>query len=247
MLRFLLKFLGSRSSRGSAAAARPVAGKTPQAGDSLAREIEVYGAEQVAESRLFERWASLESWLLRDQAIPLLLGVDPEHPDRLRDDPELKQRASELWQHAMRCVRDRLGLRVLDGAREPGEWRVAPSDLYQWAVVSRIAMPETLERLLAFVAQVVKAPQPPQASVPPETARLAAQVAVLGAALAIISRDPHACRDSRGVLSAARLAARIEETAEHLFGSDTPPLSAPEIIALVQQHLRVRGEEFPEV
>jgi hypothetical protein len=246
MLRSLLKFLGRSGIRKSLAAAIPPAGETLQAGDSLSPEIEVYGAEHVAESRLFERWASLESWLLRDQAIPLLLGVDPEHPDLLHEDVELKRRADELWRHAERCVRDRLGLRALDSAQQPAKWRVAPADLYRWAVVSRIAMPETLERLLAFVAQVVKEPEAPQLAATPEAGRLAAQVAVLGAALAIISRDQHACRDNRGVLSAAQLAARIEESAEHLFGTDEPPLPASEIIALLRQYLRVRGEEFPE-
>ena len=79
--------------------------------------------------------------------------MEPGNTDTL-DESGLQAR-DDLWQHASDCVNKKL-LSVINPDVQPAEWRVIPSDLYSWAMVSRVPVPKELSALMDFVLQTIK-------------------------------------------------------------------------------------------
>jgi hypothetical protein len=158
---------------------------------------ELYGHEKMELQLLYERWVARESWLLRSEALPLLYGYDPATSGGLAD-VDLRNHLAETWAHARECVRQGL-LKVENQEKDPDHWRCSPVDVYRWAVISRIPMPERLTELMSFVTRVISQPAAPDGSVDrsgdktgnsPETDR----ELVLGMGLALLAAYPDLAR-----------------------------------------------------
>ena len=55
----------------------PVISSSDTDNDLRQREKELFGEDRVRLQRLYEKWVVKETWLLHDEAIPLLLAIDP--------------------------------------------------------------------------------------------------------------------------------------------------------------------------
>ncbi len=102
------------------------------------REKKVYDVDKLILQKLYEKWSCKDKWLLYDEGIPLLFGIEPGTSVSM--DNELLNKKEELWVHAKECVQKNL-LSVVNAEKPIIEWEVRPVDLYCWATVSRISMP----------------------------------------------------------------------------------------------------------
>ncbi|MDX1519788.1 MAG: hypothetical protein R3318_06655, partial [Gammaproteobacteria bacterium] len=118
------------------------------------RELELSGEDVYAQRRLYERWSVKETWKLETEAVPLVLGYDPDRPETMED--EYRQLAQELLDHARHCISHNLSLRAVNAEQPEKDWEVAPTEFYCWASVSRVQMPESLVNLMEFVINTVK-------------------------------------------------------------------------------------------
>ena len=159
---------------------------------------------------LYERWAVKDTWRLRDEALPLLFGINPDVYKKNSEDVAGKEDIKSLWLHARQCVEHNL-LQIKDRGQDADDWQVEPLDIYQWAVVSRLSVPEPFGAIMEFIARTVKKSPPP---VTPEeipdgrhisSAFDADREKVLGLALAALAAYPARCRDGAGEVTAERI------------------------------------------
>lgn len=167
----------------------------------------VYGDDELTKQRLFEKWAVKEQWILKSEAIPLVLGLDPENSDWQRNEQQTKE-IDELFEHARTCINQGMSLSVIDKEQEEEQWQVTPAEFYCWASVSRVDISQQLATLMEFIISTVKTSSftTDKANVEltsPEAANLSQNFnqtneKVLGAALAILLNYPEQCKNSRG-------------------------------------------------
>ena len=119
------------------------------------REKKIYDEEHLRLQKLYEKWICKDKWLLQKEGIPLLFGINP---DTKEPDDNVSMKIDELWMHAQECVHNKL-LLVLNADNSDDKWEVLPINLYRWAVVSRISVPDEFSTLIAFVIQTVKPEQ----------------------------------------------------------------------------------------
>ena len=191
----------------SATAGEQGKGVLPGSNPVLSKEA-YFDEGTLKRQRLYEKWVCKEIWCLESEGIPLLLGQDPQSIMAITDSSEYRQDHDELWSHAKRCAEKDL-LHVINRDCSPETWKIKPADLYRWASISRISVPEPLARLMDFVIRTVKH-QPGTSSEEGEnTGATGSSHAytetfyqhreyVLGAALAILARFPERCRDKNG-------------------------------------------------
>ncbi len=208
-LDFFRKILGKSSQ-----VARPQQPGSEQ-NDLHKRLQQIYGEQQIELQLRYEKWAIRESWQLKDEALPLLCGLEPGTaifaPAADQPTPPL----DELWSHAQSCVQQGL-LPVINREQPSADWRVRPLDVYRWAKVSRISVPEVLNTLMDFVARTIKS----------ETTGTSAQTddhvdrsahfdqnreTVLGVALALLAAYPEQCRNQKGRVQADKILRLMDE------------------------------------
>lgn len=203
------------------------------------REQEMFGVDRLQQQKLYEKWAVKETWLLKNEAIPLLFGINPES-DQNFDLLKL----NELWEHAQHCVAQNL-LPVIEPDLEPENWRVRPQDVYKWAAISRIDIPEALSALMNFVMSVVKNPDVERTV---DNINYANEdnlhhsendrERILGAALAILAAYPDKCRNEKGQVDVARIIGILEDKGEFWFNERMPSLSEAARYDLINRWLR---------
>jgi hypothetical protein len=212
------------------------------------REKEIFGEEKLQQQRLYEKWVSKHSWLLKSEGIPLLLGMDPDtvNDSEFTDD---EQEHDDLWNHAKKCVEQNL-LPVRNREMSPEIWEVNPVDLYRWASISRIMVPEHLVRLIEFVIHTIKQPEAEIKSlegknnhssggdlVQPEMFQNQREQ-VLGAALAILAKYPEKCKNSKGKIRSERIVNLFNEKGDIWFGDDKLLLSTAAMQDLLDKYLK---------
>jgi hypothetical protein len=217
--------------------------------DIRSRENEVFGKEKLQQQRLYEKWVSKNSWLLKSEGIPLLLGMDPQAVNDKTEPVDNKHEHNDLWEHAKRCVEQNL-LPVSNKENSPETWEVSPVDLYCWASVSRILIPDQLVRLVEFVIHTIKQPVAEIKSlegknnhnsggnrVNPETFQKQREQ-VLGAALAILARYPEKCKNRKGKTRSEMIVNLINEKGDIWFGDDKLLLSTAAMQDLLDKFLK---------
>ncbi len=195
------------------------------------REKQIFGEDKLQQQRLYEKWVSKQSWLLQSEGIPLLQGKDPQAVNDKSETVDYKHEHNDLWEHAKKCVEQNL-LCVSNRENSPETWEVSPTDLYCWASVSRIKIPDQLARLIEFVIHTIKQPVTEIKSNDgmnnydsggehghPEIFQNQREQ-VLGAALAILARYPEKCKNSKGRIRAELIVNLINEKGEIWFGDD---------------------------
>ena len=189
----------------------------------------------VTQQRLYEHWLKQDEWYLREDAIPLVLGVDPEDWPELRDREPIRSCEAVAWEAIQASVRDSQQPTVTNRNAPEDLWKVRAEDLYRWARLTQIALPEPFEQLMQFITTVVKHEEVEQNT--PSMTRTTEEHAVLGAALAALAAWPEECRDGHGRADAGRIAGLVERKAPLWFASTGPPMSHEEITQLIDEWL----------
>lgn len=202
-------------------------------GDGAAPDQEPLG-QQV----LYERWLKRPAWRLWDEAIPLLLGVDPAAWPPA-EETGLRE-ADERVRAALRAsVTDRGGLRISDPGAEPADWCVEPAELYRFATGRGILVPGPFAALMDFILRTVKSPASGVFEPRGHAATLDPSVRerLLGAALNVLAKCPAECYDSHGLASGAHIAERIAAQALRWFDAPEPPMSRADMAAFIDRWL----------
>ena len=171
------------------------------------RSQELYGEEKLQQQLLYEHWAVKNTWHLRTEALPLLLGMDPDKY-KMNDNSLTEEEAIKgLWCHAIQCIEHGL-LLVTNKAQKADDWQVEPIAIYQWAVISRLQLPDPLVAIMDFVGRTIKkSPQPALPAETPDGGQLSSafdeeREKVLGMALAVLAAFPDGCRNAVGEIKA---------------------------------------------
>ena len=209
------------------------------------REEKVFGEGKLTLQKLYETWSCKEQWLLFDEGIPLLFGLEPGFSETLDDDVENK--IDSLRTHAQECVQKKL-LPVINIDMPESEWQVSPVDFYCWATVSRISMPEELSRLMTFVVQTVKlsevAPDSNQKGSKEDMLYQKHREIVLGAATSLLVNTTELCKNKKGRVVSNKIARLIMENEDLWFGNDRPLLTEVSITDLIDEYLKIRKPEL---
>lgn len=161
------------------------------------RMEEIYGRDQLALQLLYEQWVGKNDWKLKDEALLLLLAIDPE----LKSFPgniDEKNIYDKLWIHARDCVEQGL-LKVINLEQAPEEWCVKPVDVYRWAIISRIEVPAELGRLMEYIVSTVKQAVADKDGTDDYDKN---RENILGMALAILAAFPERCKNGEGQVTA---------------------------------------------
>ena len=204
-------------------------------GGEIFAESQAAQGSIVAQQRLYEHWLKQDAWYLRDDALPLLLGVDPEEWPELRDREPIRSSEALAWEVVQASVRDTDQPMVTNRNAPEDLWKVRTSDFYRWAKQADIAVPNPLEQLIQFIATVVQQEDPDAIGAADVAAT--AQQTVLGAALSVLAAWPADCSDRQGRIDAARIAALVERKAPLWFTNARAPMSAQAMTQLIDEWL----------
>ena len=203
------------------------------------REEKIFEKETLNLQKLYEQWSCKESWLLYDEGIPLLFGLEPGNNNI---DDELSDKVESLWEHAQDCVNKKL-LSVINQEKPAIEWQVRPLDLYSWGTVSRISMPEEFSLLMSFVAQTIKPDHDQSEHVVIENSQDALyqkhREIVLGAAISLLINAPDLCKNKKGKIVSNLIAKNILENEDQWFGDDRPMLAETAMTDLIDEYIKL--------
>ncbi|MCK5669333.1 MAG: hypothetical protein KAI15_09620 [Gammaproteobacteria bacterium] len=206
------------------------------------KEKDVYGEDRITQQKLYEKWAVKPSWHLKNQAIPLLLSMDPEKYSTSSRNEYSEQKYQDLWEHAQHCVEQGL-LFVLNQEHPADEWKAKPIDVYKWAAISRVELPLELSTLMEFVMMTLVSTEnidndsldnKKQNDITYDKDR----ERILGAALAMLVTYPERCKNKKGRVSAENILSLIDENESVLFGEEIPGLSPTAGIDLINKWIK---------
>lgn len=203
--------------------------------DIRQREKAIYGEDNIKQQKLYEKWTVKTSWHLKDEAIPLLLSIDPEIYANSSVDETIKQKYQGLWEHAQHCVEQGL-LSVTKKEGRSEEWEATPIDVYQWAAVSRVELPAQLIALMEFVMMTLL---PTSASNSSSGDKIDKEL-ILGSALAVLVAYPKLCLNKEDRVKATTIVALINDNKDKLFAGKTPELSSTASINLIEKWINVK-------
>jgi len=205
--------------------------------DMNQREKAIYGEENIKQQKLYEKWAVKTSWHLKNQAIPLLLSMDPEKYLDSDFDEVTEKKYQDLWEHAQHCVEQGL-LFVINKENPVDEWEAKPIDVYKWAAISRVELPEQLTALMEFIMMTLLSTANTSTDSPGDKSQSEASYnrdneRILGAALAMLATYPEQCMNKKGRVRAENIVSLINRNEAELFAEEIPELSSIAAIDLI--------------
>lgn len=210
------------------------------------RELHLHGEEMYEQRRLYERWVAKDGWTLETEAVPLVLGYDPEKPEAL--DEEYSLSARELIEHARHCITHKLSLNAVNSEDAPEHWKVRPTEFYCWASVSRVQMPESLVNLMEFVIHTVKGEKDRVFQATSDATGPAQEATgrefdlqrerILGAALAVLAEFPDQCRNRKGRISVSAITELIQQHHETWFRDNETVMSQTTMQDLINKWIK---------
>jgi len=211
--------------------------------DMSQREKAIYGEDNIKQQKLYEKWTVKTSWHLKNQAIPLLLSMDPEKYLDVDFDEVTEKKYQDLWAHAQHCVDQGL-LFVLNKENPADEWEAKPIDVYKWAAISRVELPEQLTALMEFVmttllSTVDISTGSPGENIQSEASYNSDKERILGAALAMLAAYPEQCMNKKGRVRAENIISLINKNGAELFAEETPDLSSIAAIDLINKWIEI--------
>lgn len=202
----------------------------------------IYGQDRIEQQKLYEKWVVKEYWLLKREALPLLFGINPETGTRSLPE-QLQNDIDQLWSHAKNCVEQGL-LKVMNQEQNNEEWCASPLDIYRWARISRLELPDTFIMLMEYVSKIIKQPETQYKSSGPDSVVDDGIIKfnenrekVLGIALALLAAYPEKCRNSRGKVKVDRIISLINEKGSFWLGDETLELSTTAMRDLIGKWL----------
>ena len=178
-----------------------------------------------AQDLIYERWLKIDAWAARGEALPLVVGADPDHWVELIGGPETIAAEEQLWRDfsaAMDC-------------RENSELAVAA--IVEWCRASGIEFPAAFARLYEFIQKTVLVQSAPAVTAANNTQDSDEAVIVLGAALSLLSKMPDRCRDANGFTDGTIITELMLQTAARWFPDSGPRMSRLDIARLIDQWL----------
>ncbi len=196
------------------------------------------------QQKIYEKWIKQDAWQLREQGLPLAIGLDPEKWSELFELSGFKELEQAAWEALEKLSPTEEGPNVLNLDDETGDWKVDPSEFYRWLNSKGITVPDSLDSLMQFVMTVVLKPKEQtggaMASDPASAAsgsRTSDREKVLGAAFNIVSKEPNACRDDSGLTNGMALAEMIAAQSVLWFESSKPPMSVEKMGKFLEKWL----------
>tara|TARA_R110000782_G_scaffold266977_2_gene361901 strand:+ start:6358 stop:7014 length:657 start_codon:yes stop_codon:yes gene_type:complete len=201
------------------------------------RKSKNYDENHLRLQKLYEKWICKDKWLLQKEGIPLLFGVSP-NIDESNHDVLLK--IEEQWEHAQECVNKKL-LSVTNVEDLAEKWEVLPIDLYRWAMVSRISVPEEFSALITFVIQTVKTEQSAhiQTVVEQDAVLQKHKEIIMGAATSLLANAYKQCQNDQGDICAKNISKLIIDNKQEWFGHDEPLLDQPGMTTLIDEYIKL--------
>jgi len=211
--------------------------------DMRQKEKYVYGEDRITQQKLYEKWAVKTSWHLKSEGIPLLLSIDPEKYSDSDFDEDTEKKYQGLWEHAQHCVEQGL-LSVINKESPVDEWEAKPIDVYQWAAISRVELPEQLTILMEFVMMSLLSTVNVSSDTADGKSRSEASYhkgkeRILGSALAMLATYPEQCMNKKGRVRAENIVSLINENETKLFEEEIPDLSSTAAADLINKWLRI--------
>ena len=155
---------------------------------------------------------------------------------------ELREKIENLWQHAQDCVQKKL-LPVINHDAPALDWEVKPIDLYSWATISRIEMPDEFSLLMTFVSQTIKPVSSNgellQNDNPKDVMYQKHREIVLGAAVSLLMNASDLCKNKKGRIVVDNITKNIMENERQWFGEDKPSLSQSSMSDLINEYLKL--------
>lgn len=201
------------------------------------RERNVYDEDHLRLQKLYEKWICNDKWLLQKEGIPLLFGINP---DTNESGDDVSDKTEELWKHAQECVHKKL-LSVVNVDNSADKWEVLPIDLYRWAMVSRISVPDEFSALIAFVIQTVKPVQNShvQTEVELDAVLQKHREIVMGAATSLLVNASEQCKNDKGKVDAINVSRLIIENKQEWFGEDELQLDESAMTKLIDGYIKL--------
>jgi len=201
------------------------------------RERNVYDEDHLRLQKLYEKWICKDKWLLQQEGIPLLFGINP---DTNASGDDVSDKTEELWEHAQECVHKKL-LSVVNIDNSADKWEVLPIDLYRWAMVSRISVPDEFSALIAFVIQTIKPVQNShvQTEVEVDAVLQKHKEIVMGAATSLLVNASEQCKNDKGKVIAINISRLIIENKQQWFGKDEALLDEPAMTKLIDDYIKL--------
>ena len=184
------------------------------------------GSHNVEIQMLYEHWLKSDTWAARNEALPLVVGVDPLLWRSYLEAGELAAAEQSLWDEYQREA----GL-----AAESD--RVAVNHVVAFFRAQQVEMPASFSRLYDFIRQTTLPAAPDPADRDAVPARAEETEAVLGAALALVASMPDRCRDEHGFVAGERIAKLIMQSAVRWFPLQAPTMTETEMATLIDKWL----------
>jgi hypothetical protein len=178
--------------------------------------------------RLYEKWVVKDEWLLDGEAVPLLLGLDPE-----TDFSSAVCESLRLNAHAAVAQGSLMTTKSDEGAA--GSHTVKPAVIYHWAMANRQELPIELVNLMEFVLKTTMSLKP-EACSQKESAAMSDRrdtEQLLGACFAIVATYPDECKNKQGVIKTERVLRLLDQHSDKLFNGQLPELSSTAIRDMV--------------
>ena len=184
------------------------------------------GSHNVEIQMLYEHWLKSDSWAARNEALPLVVGVDPELWRSYLEAGELAAAEQSLWDVYQREA----------GIAAESD-RVAVDQLVAFFRAQQVEMPASFSRLYDFIRQTTLTAVPDPAERAAVSTRPEETEAVLGAALALVASMPDRCRDEHGFVAGERIAKLIMQSAVRWFPVQAPTMTETEMATLIDKWL----------
>ncbi len=175
---------------------------------------------------LYERWLKRENWAARSEALPLVVGVDPQLWQSYLETGDLETTEQALWAAYQADA-------GITGESDP----VAVDRVVAYFRGQQVEMPASFSRLYDFVRQVTLSAVPKVEDSAPTANHGEESEAVLGAALALVASMPDRCRDEHGFVAGEQIAKLILQSAARWFPLQPPAMTESEMAALINKWL----------
>ena len=194
------------------------------------------------QQKIYEKWIKQDEWQLREQGLPLAIGLDPDKWTELFDLSGFKELEQAAWEALEKLSPTEDGPNILNLDDETGKWKVDPSEFYRWLNQQGITVPDALDSLMQFVMNIVKkSTEPAMDGSDPASGvsqiRSSDREKVLGAAFNLVSKEPDACRDDSGLTNGKALAEMIAAQSVLWFESSKPPMSVDKMGEFLEKWL----------
>ena len=174
-----------------------------------------------------EVWAKRSVWAARSEALPLLVGADPEDWAAKLELPGNARHEAALWQALAANL-------ALGSDADPA---LPPARLRSAADALGLDMPSALGRVLDFITAVLAPSLDGQGDPEPMLQAAEDRITVLGAALSLLARTPDKCIDEAGYYDAGRVARAIFQQAVFWFPLGPPSLDEAAAATLIARWL----------